>query len=192
MSQPLDYKDVKINCGSVKKPDWWVMVGPENRFTVDYSAAYPNDEIEAAVDSDGAVSDDFTAERCDECGRIDGAHTQECSKSNALSFDDYLAYSKAHYKSNHNSHARKMELTKLNDEQVREWKQQQQGSGLELVRKCNHPSGCENEARPGFGYCEEHRAASVEQAIEEGKKATAKAKKPKAAKLSPVEAAIDR
>ncbi len=34
-----------------------------------------------------------------------------------------------------------------------------------------------DEARPGFGYCEEHRAASVKRAIEQGKKATAKAKK---------------
>lgn len=32
--QPLDYQNMKINCGSAKKPAWWVMVGPEMAFTV--------------------------------------------------------------------------------------------------------------------------------------------------------------
>ncbi len=99
-------------------------------------------QIGPPVQTDQA--DDFTAERCDECGRIDGAHTPECPKSNALRFEDYLAYAKARYKSNHQSHARKMDLTKMNDEQVREWKQQQAGNGKEPV-KCNHPSGCESQ-----------------------------------------------
>lgn len=111
--RPLSYQDIKINCGSVKNPDWWVMVGPELTFAVKKEAQ----------------ADDFTAPICDECKRIDGAHAQECSKSNSLTRDDYLAYSKAHYKSNHQSHARKMEVSKLNDDQVREWKQQQAGNG---------------------------------------------------------------
>lgn len=48
--KPLNYKGVKINCGSRKKPAWWVIVGPETVFKVDYSADYPDDEIEAPVD----------------------------------------------------------------------------------------------------------------------------------------------
>jgi hypothetical protein len=84
-----------------------------------------------------------------------------------------------------------MELTRLNDEQVREWKQRQQSNGKGQIRKCNHPSGCENPQRPGFGYCEEHRAASVEGAIKEGQKANAKEEK-KRAKLSVVEAASNQ
>jgi hypothetical protein len=178
--KPLDYTGVKVNCGSKKNPIWWVMVGPEMTFTVKQEAP---------------KADDFTAERCDECGRIDGAHTQECSKSNELTFDDYLDYARAHYKRNWSSYARKMELRRdpEMDAKVREWKSQQQqaGNSKEQIRKCNHPSGCENEAREGFGYCEPHRAASVEHAIEVGKKAEAKEKK-KRAKLSPIEAAIDR
>jgi hypothetical protein len=51
---------------------------------------------------------------------------------------------------------------------------------LKSHRKCNHPDGCENPERPGFGYCEEHRAASVERAIEIGKKGLAEAEMLKA------------
>lgn len=41
------YIGKKVNTGSKKNPDWWVIVGPEKTFTVDY----PDDEIEAAPDS---------------------------------------------------------------------------------------------------------------------------------------------
>lgn len=132
--QLFSYEGVKINCGTKKNPQWWVMVGPKAKlFTVDYAAAYPNDEIEAPVDAEGNVADDFTAPICDECKRIEGGHTRECSKSGALTFDDYLAYARAHYKTNHQSHARKMELTRLNDDEIRAWKleQQQAGNGVE-------------------------------------------------------------
>lgn len=77
-----------------------------------------------------AQVDDYSASRCDECKMIDGGHAQTCSKSNALRFDDYLAYARAHYKTNHQSHARKMELSKLKDDEVRAWKRQA-GKGVE-------------------------------------------------------------
>jgi ParB/RepB/Spo0J family partition protein len=31
---PEFYQNVKINCGSIKHPNWWVMVGPQTTFTV--------------------------------------------------------------------------------------------------------------------------------------------------------------
>lgn len=73
--------------------------------------------------------DDFTAPICDECKRIDGGHTQKCSRSDALTFEDYLAYAHAHYKRNHQSHARKMELSKTSDDKVREWMRRQVDNG---------------------------------------------------------------
>ena len=125
----FSYQNMKINCGSAKKPKWWVMVGPKQVFTVDYAAAYPDDEIEASVDTEGVIADDFTAPRCDECKRTDGAHTKECSQNpDRLTADDYLAYAEAHYEKNHQSHARKMAVTGLNDNQVRAWKLEQQAS----------------------------------------------------------------
>jgi hypothetical protein len=149
--KPLSYKGVKINCGSKKKPDWWVIVGSEQRFTVDYSANYPDDEIEAAVDSDGAVTDDFTAERCDECGRIDGAHTKDCPKNpDRLTFEDYLGYCKTQYKTNAATYARRMELNRDpgQDEFVREWKQRQQaGSKPEPEKKSNDADAEKAEMR---------------------------------------------
>jgi len=50
--QPLSYQNVKINCGTKKKPDWWVIVGEQVEFTVDYCAGYPDDEIEATLDDE--------------------------------------------------------------------------------------------------------------------------------------------
>jgi len=58
------------------------------------------------------AADNFTAERCDECKRTDGAHAPECSKSSALTYDDYLMYAQANYKRNWSSYARKMELNR--------------------------------------------------------------------------------
>jgi hypothetical protein len=66
-------------------------------------------------------ADDFTAPRCEECKAIDGGHTAECSSSSTLSFDDYLRYSQAHYGRNHKSYARKLELSRDHDDQVRAW-----------------------------------------------------------------------
>lgn len=103
-----------------------------------------------------APADEFTAVRCATCGRIDGGHALDCANNpDRLTHEDYVAYSKAHYKNNHQSHARKMELTKLMDDQVREWKAEQQ--------------------QPADGHEPETKQT-----------------KPKRAKLSPVEAAIDR
>lgn len=68
-------------------------------------------------------TDDFTAPRCDICGRIDGAHTKECPRSGALTFEDYLMFVQAHYKGNHKSYARKMELRRdpEMDAKVKQW-----------------------------------------------------------------------
>jgi hypothetical protein len=227
ISEALSYEGIKINCGSKKKPDWWVMVRPNKTFTVDYAAAYPNDEIEADPEEvdlpqveeptleaalyhalhhvqnaaerwkplqysgaddhelmtaialefvgqggssqnggwsvkggkapqftwerDGSTlkgkrllakvrevlqigppipaetapadADDFTAPRCSECGRIDGAHTPECSQNpNMLTFEDYLAYAKFTKPEKPQSWARKWALTKEMDGPVQAWK----------------------------------------------------------------------
>lgn len=193
--KPLSYKGVKINCGSKKKPDWWVIVGSEQRFTVDYSADYPDDEIEAAVNSDGAIADDFTASRCDECGRIDGGHTKECSKNPArLTPDNYLAYAQAHYKTNHQSHARKMSVTGLMDDEIRAWKQQQAGNGVATIPTEGSPDPrilcwCKHK------YAD-HRNGTFCKKKTCGCNSFSWAGEPeqekKQAKLSPVEAAIDR
>lgn len=209
--RPLSYQNIKINCGSVKKPDWWVMVGPEIVFRVNYSAAYPDDEIEAMQEEFGVcdecgvengheescsrrsaleAEDSFTAERCDECGRIDGAHTRECWRSNALTFDDYLMYAEAHYKRNHQSYARKMELRRDRemDAKVKEW----------IHQKVVEENEAE-EAEAGTGEMEgveSHWTSapiSDENEKAEMRKDRAKReKKAKRAKLSSVEAAIDR
>jgi hypothetical protein len=65
--------------------------------------------------------DDFTAERCGECGRIDGAHTQECSKSGALAYPAYLGFCKAQGMKVPAAAARKLELTRARDDEVRAW-----------------------------------------------------------------------
>lgn len=85
------YEGVKVNCGTKRKPDWRVMVGPEIVFTADYAADYPDDEIETAVDDDN----EFTAARCEECGRIDGAHTEGCETGAPISKAIYLAFLRA-------------------------------------------------------------------------------------------------
>jgi hypothetical protein len=194
--EPFTYHSMKVNCGSAKKRDWWVMVGPEIKFYVDYSANYPNDEIEAAVDSEGAVADDFTAPRCDECKRTDGAHTKECSKNPMrLTPSDYLAYAQAHYKTNHQSHARKMSLTGMMDDQIRAWKQQQAGNGAATI-----PEGASPDPRI-LCWCK-HKYADHREGTFCRKKGCGcnsfswagepEPEKAKSAKLSPIEAAIDR
>lgn len=83
---------------------------------------WETNELKAPIEYD-SQADDFTAERCDECLRIDGGHTLECSRSSGLTYDDYLMYAKGNYKRNHASYARKMELRRdpEMDAQVREW-----------------------------------------------------------------------
>jgi Protein of unknown function (DUF3102) len=39
--ESLSYVGIKINCGSVKKPSWWVMVGPKQTFTVEREGSKP-------------------------------------------------------------------------------------------------------------------------------------------------------
>ncbi len=105
---PFTYQNMRVNCGSAKKPVFWVMVGPEIKFT---SRAFEADEADAQADT-----------RCPECAMIDGGHSAACSKRpGALTFDDYLLYAKAHYNRNYQSYARKMELTRAQDDQVSAW-----------------------------------------------------------------------
>lgn len=152
-------------------------------FREDFSAAYPDNEIEAVIDSDGAVADDFTAPRCDECGRIDGAHAKECSKSNELRFDDYLAYARAHYKSNHQSHARKLEVSGLMDDKVREWKERSPETAEWITGELK-----QQQAGNRSGYA----ITKVEFDGKEPESPKKKKRAKKGEKLSPVEAAIDR
>lgn len=122
--------------GSSVNGGWKVKGGKSPQFTWKYDGTILKGKRLLAkvrevlnIGAPDQAADDFTAERCEECKRIDGAHDRNCSKA--------------------------------------------------LPRKCNHPSGCDNDERPGFGYCEEHRAASVERAVAHGKKVLAKAKKSK-------------
>lgn len=103
-------------------PNCYVQVIPKEQRTKNSCSCELREQYQKAF---AAQADDFTAPRCDECKMIEGGHAPKCSKSNALHFADYLAYAKAHYKSNHQSHARKMGLSKLKDEEIRAWKQQQ-------------------------------------------------------------------
>jgi ParB/RepB/Spo0J family partition protein len=233
------YKDIKINCGSAKKPDWWVMVGPEIIFTAarvcpfcaeptdkghicdpsksprplidpaticecghpadfhapfnspvelpqectkcdcdqfaekktelpadwewdertkpSFQAIKPNtnlrtlifsrqqNAISAAWEIEAAQSaglaglapnglsgngrsqavDDFTADRCPECGRIDGAHTAECSHSDTPSYPIYLAFCKAQGIQRPAAAARKLELTRERDAEIIAWMAEQ-------------------------------------------------------------------
>jgi len=112
----------RINCGSKKRPDPWVIVGPETIFKL----------------RPAAQADDFTAPRCNECKMIDGAHTKECPNNpDRLTYEDYLGYCKTQYKTNAASYARKMELIRDpgQDEFVREWKQRQAGNSAEAEPK---------------------------------------------------------
>ena len=149
----FSYLNIKINCGSKKKPDWWVMVGPEIIFTVKREGIYVCQGCNAEVEFDltttdgkcakcwtpydaaaeiehhnreiAIARDDFTAERCEECGRIDGGHAPTCSKSEALAYPAFLAYCKAKDYRQPASAARKMELTRDPDaeREVRAWLQ---------------------------------------------------------------------
>jgi len=193
--------------------------GQSNDPDADHSAAYPDDEIEAmqeefnVCDECGVengheescsrratleTEDNFTAPRCDECKRTDGAHTKECSKNpDRLTPDDYLKYAQANYKTNHQSHARKMSVTGLMDNQIREWKQQQQ-----TIRNdkcvCGHirdwhdgQGGCCMGCKRG--ECDEFRwNPDAEQQAGNGAETEPAKESKKSAKLSPVEAAIDR
>lgn len=111
------YIGKKINCGSKKNSESWVIVGPEKTFTL----ARSHDEMETPQPV--SQSDGFTATRCDECKRIDGGHADTCSQSETLTFDKYLAYAKANYKKNHNSYARKMDVNRNPevDAKVKNW-----------------------------------------------------------------------
>jgi hypothetical protein len=141
--------------------------------------------------------DDFTAQRCDECKRIDGGHTKECSKNpDRLTSDDYLAFAQAHYKTNHQSHARKMALTGLKDDEIRMWKlkQQQAGNGVATIPTEGSPDPrilcwCKHK------YAD-HRNGTFCRKKNCGCNSFSWAGEPepekKGAKLSPVEAAIDR
>jgi len=146
--EPFTYQNLKVNCGSAKKPDWWVLVGPEITFTIkpdveaeDLNDA-PEDPDEVAVARHSmengehvfAETDDFTAHRCDECAMIEGGHTPTCSKRvGALTFENYLAYAQANYTRNHKSFARKMELTRAHDADVRDWLARQKPKAKEAT-----------------------------------------------------------
>jgi hypothetical protein len=161
-----DYYRVRFNCGSKKKPELWVVVGPRVVLTVeqtkasavieeDFCTDYPDDDIEAIVAADPCVScthdwiehknngqgcarcncasfsdtaDDFTAPRCTECGRIEGAHAETCSQSSKFTYATYLSFARAQKLKNPMSHARKMELTRSRDDEVRAWLESQQGA----------------------------------------------------------------
>jgi hypothetical protein len=252
----FSYERIKINCGSKKKPNWYVINGPKTVLKVNYSAEYPDDEIEAlaieqalhsalhcvqgaaerwrplqengATDAEltaaigkefglgggssqhggyrykggkspqfswpgyadlsraqtlkgkrllakvreimeigapgqvqnaTADDDDFTAPRCSECGRIDGAHTSECSQNpNTLAFEDYLAYAEFTKPKAPRSWARKWLLSREMDGPAHAWKlywKELEDSGvipfLELCM-CGHPPikhkpevGCEGK-----------------------------------------------
>ncbi len=93
-----------------------------------------------------ADADDFTAPRCSECGRIDGAHTPECSQSpHKLTFEDYLAYAEFTKPKAPSSWARKWMLSREMDGTVLAWRlhwKELEDSGvtpfLQLC-KCGHP-----------------------------------------------------
>src|SRR5262249_54288007 len=74
----------------------------------------------------GAASDqadDFTAPRCDECGRIDGAHTDTCSQNpNKLEFEDYLHYAEFTNPRGPRTTAREWMLSREMDGPVHAWK----------------------------------------------------------------------
>jgi hypothetical protein len=70
-------------------------------------------------------ADEFTAEQCEECKRIDGAHTAECSKGGAIEFSTYLAFVKAHDLKPFNTNARKLQLSKERDAEVKAWMEQE-------------------------------------------------------------------
>jgi hypothetical protein len=75
------------------------------------------------------VDDDFTADQCEECKRIDGAHTAECSKGGALGFPAYLAFAKAQGLKPVNTAARKLQLSKERDAEIRTWLEHQAAAG---------------------------------------------------------------
>lgn len=136
--------------------------------------------------------DDFTASRCDKCGRIDGGHTPDCPNNpDSLRFEDYLAYAEAHYKSNHKSHARKMELSKHMDDKVRAWKiEQQAGNGVEA--ETDEKPSLSREAAQTVLSLASYVANDQDDSEKAEMRKAAEKKKKKRAKLSPVEAAIDR
>ena len=111
------YQNVRVNCGTPKKPDWWVMVGPEIVFTADYAAAYPDDEIEASA----ANGDDFTAERCNECGRLDGAHAEGCETGAPISKAIYLAFLRAEGCKAPMKRYREISVSGERDAEIRVW-----------------------------------------------------------------------
>jgi hypothetical protein len=118
------YLGKKINCGTRKNPQWWVIVGQEQSFTVAPSA-----------DQDASQVDTFTAPRCDECKMTDGGHAPTCSQSDNLTYDDYFTYAQSQGKKNPASFARKMEVTldpKI-DAAVRELKRQSAAKAREAT-----------------------------------------------------------
>lgn len=80
--------------------------------------------------------DDFTATRCEECKRIDGAHADTCSqRSNALTFEDYLAYARFTWPKSAELHAREWEVSREKDGEVAAWKlywEELKGKGVNL------------------------------------------------------------
>jgi len=85
---------------------------------------FSNQEANAEVEESlaEAAADDFTAPKCEECGAIGGAHAVSCSKSNGLTFDDYLGYAKAKNVKHAASWARKWQLSREKDGLVLAWK----------------------------------------------------------------------
>jgi hypothetical protein len=79
----------------------------------------------------GAVTEEdfFTAPRCEKCGRIDGAHTADCG---AIPYETYLNFAKAKGLSNPKAAARKMELKRDRDDEVRAWQQEVQAGRVQL------------------------------------------------------------
>jgi len=121
------YIGKEVNCGSKKNPEIWVIVGPENTLTIAAAADLPDNQIEA--------KDDFTAVRCDECGRIEGGHAPTCSLSGVLTYENYLDYAQANNIKNPKSYARKMDLNRdpETDAKVREWLASRAAKALEAT-----------------------------------------------------------
>lgn len=126
------YIGKKIKCGAKKKLATWVIVGPETTFKLKPKTDDESDEVGIRGVTGNAEQpremvlddkDDFTAPRCGECGRIDGAHASNCIKSDRLTYEQYLEYAEAHYKKNPATHARRMELNRDSerDAEIKEW-----------------------------------------------------------------------
>jgi hypothetical protein len=111
------------------------------------------------------------------------------ARSNTLTYEDYLMYAQAHYKTNHRSYARKMEIRRdpEQDKKVREWIREKAAADVEAEEASAET--IEPETAPPWTAApisDENEKAEMRKEREK------RAKKDKRAKPSPVEAAIDR